>query len=52
MTTPFSMTIKDWLKNFHYMVQSDPNFIQTKPRMIKQVKFQRTTKIKSILCLI
>jgi hypothetical protein len=52
MTTPFSMSIKDWLKNFHHMVQSDPDFIKSKPRMIKQVKFQRTTKIKSILCLI
>jgi len=52
MTTPFSMTIKDWLKNFHYIVQSDPDFIKSKPSMIKQVKSQRTTKIKSILCLI
>jgi hypothetical protein len=44
------MKIKDWLKNFHYMVQSDSDFIKSKPRMLAQVKFQRSTKIKSILC--
>jgi hypothetical protein len=43
------LSIKDYLKNFHYMVKSDPDFIRTKPRMIAQVQFQRTTKIKSII---
>jgi len=44
--------IQEYFRNFYYMVQSDPNFIQTKPRMIAQVQFQRINKIKSILCLI
>jgi len=52
MTKPFVLPIRDYFRNFHYMAQSDPDFIRTKPRMIAQVQFQRANKIKSILCLI
>lgn len=40
------------MRNFHFMVECDPDFLKTKPRLMAAVQYNRTQKITMIFKII